>query len=80
MSFKFFLGFEIIFFGFWLLVYLLDTITLRAILMNFFILLMLVNGFWHIVWWSVVKKYVPGLATAPVFVILFLYYYFQVLA
>lgn len=43
--------------------------------MHFFSLVMLVNGIGHIVWSLVVKSYVPGLATAPFFVVIFAFYY-----
>jgi Protein of unknown function with HXXEE motif len=41
-----------------------------------FALLMFVNGMEHIIWGAVSKKYVPGLITAPVFIIIFCFYYF----
>ncbi|HLA69233.1 MAG TPA: HXXEE domain-containing protein [Bacteroidota bacterium] len=37
------------------------------------------NGLWHMVWWGIAKHYVPGLATAPLFVMTFIVYYFQIL-
>ncbi len=77
MSFRFFLTFEIIFFSFWLAVILFQQFPLRSHLINIFILLMFVNGLWHLVWWGVIKKYVPGLMTAPFFIITFLIYYFH---
>ncbi len=43
--------------------------------MPWFIFAMLLNGMEHIIWGAVEKRYVPGLATAPLFVILFGFYY-----
>lgn len=40
-----------------------------------FNLLMMINGIGHIVWALVVKKYVPGLITAPFFVVTFGFYF-----
>ena len=45
--------------------------------MSVFALLMFVNGIEHIIWALLEKKYVPGLATAPLFVIIFVLYYFS---
>jgi hypothetical protein len=45
--------------------------------MNLFAFLMFTNGMEHIIWALVVKKYVPGLVTAPIFTILFSLYYFN---
>jgi len=79
MSFRFFLTFEIIFFLFWLSVVLLKEFPFREYLMPIFIVLMFANGLWHLVWFGIVKKYVPGVLTAPLFVILFLVFYFSIL-
>jgi len=38
---------------------------------------MFANGIWHIVWWAIEKKYVPGLLTAPLHLIAFIYFYFS---
>ncbi len=51
----------------------------RDYLMGFFNVLMFANGLWHIAWFGIVKKYVPGLVTAPLFIITFLIFYFQIL-
>lgn len=75
MSFRFFLSFEIIFFIFWLFVLLFQQFPIREYFMSFFIVLMFGNGLWHLVWWGIVKKYVPGPITAPFFVITFLIFY-----
>ena len=79
MSFRFFLTFEISFFVFWLLVFFAEQFPFRDYLMAFFIILMFTNGVWHIVWWGITRKYVPGLVTAPFFVITFLIFYFKIL-
>ncbi|PIN76128.1 hypothetical protein COV18_00750 [Candidatus Woesearchaeota archaeon CG10_big_fil_rev_8_21_14_0_10_37_12] len=74
-----FILFEILFFGFFLAVFLISGFPAREQIMAFFNILMFANGSWHLVWWGIEKKYVPGLFTAPFFVILFLMFYFQVL-
>lgn len=43
--------------------------------MSWFIFVMLLNGMEHIIWAAVKKSYVPGLITAPFFVVLFAFYY-----
>lgn len=43
--------------------------------MQVFALLMLINGVEHVIWALVEKRYVPGLITAPLFVIIFIFYY-----
>ena len=43
--------------------------------MTWFIFVMLLNGMEHVIWAAVKKSYVPGLITAPLFVILFAFYY-----
>jgi|GEM_PF-691841 len=80
MSFKFFLLFEILFLLFWITIFMLKDIPNRFTLIAFFILLMFINGLWHIVWWGIKKKYVPGLITAPLFVIVFWSFYFYIIA
>lgn len=45
--------------------------------MILFSLVMFINGIGHIVWALVKRSYVPGLITAPIFVILFCLYYFK---
>ena len=77
MTFRFFLSFEILFFTTFLLVYLLPDLAYRSALMSFFIVLMFANGIWHITWLGIAKKYVPGIVTAPIFVIVFLAYFFN---
>lgn len=72
MPFAVFLGFEIIFLTFWTLVLLHPAMQWRYALMTFFNLLMFANGIQHLVWAGIEKKYVPGLVTAPLFLILFL--------
>lgn len=44
--------------------------------MQVFALLMFINGLEHIIWAMVERKYVPGLVTAPLFIVIFLAYYF----
>jgi hypothetical protein len=47
--------------------------------MKLFALLMLINGIEHLVWALVEKKYVPGLYTSPLFLVIFVFYYFTIL-
>lgn len=74
-----FILFEIGFMLFWVIVYFSNPSTTRTYLMGIFSLLMFANGIWHMVWWALEKKYVPGLATAPLFVIIFSLFFFQIL-
>ena len=46
-----------------------------GVLTPWFIFAMLLNGMEHIIWAAVKKSYVPGLVTAPFFVVLFGVYY-----
>ncbi len=43
--------------------------------MQWFIFAMLLNGMEHVIWGAVKKSYVPGLVTAPLFLILIGSYY-----
>lgn len=79
MPFWVFLSFEVIFTAFWLLVFFSHTFPYRETFQGFFLVLMLANGIQHIIWSGVVKKYVPGLVTAPIHVLVFLVYYFQII-
>lgn len=78
MKFLTFLIFEILFLGFFVAV-LLAPIPFREQLMALFIVLMFANGLWHMVWWGIVKRYVPGLITAPLFVVIFFVFYFRMI-
>ncbi len=75
MKFRTFLLFEILFFSFWVSIFVLKDFQYRDQFMAFFNILMFANGLWHIVWWGVVKKYVPGLITAPLFIVAFAIFY-----
>lgn len=79
MKFRTFLSFEIVHNLFWLLVLLLPTFPFRIQFLAFFIIEMLANGIEHVIWAGTVKKYVPGLLSAPIHIILFLIFYFQIL-
>jgi len=79
MPFRVFLGFEILFNLFWAIVLISKQFPERQLLLAVFILLMFANGIQHLVWFSLEKKYVPGLLTAPLHVILFLLFYFQMI-
>jgi len=73
-----FLLFEAMFQGFFWFVLLNEAFGSRETFMHIFALLMFANGLWHIVWWGIIKKYVPGLATAPIFLIIFITFYFKI--
>lgn len=79
MPFWLFLAFEVSFTAFWAFVLLSPGFPYRLLLLYFFIALMLANGIQHIVWWLFVKRYVPGLITAPVHIIAALLFYSVVL-
>jgi hypothetical protein len=79
MPFWVFLLFEIIHNIFWILVILTNLVPYKTELSAFFIALMFANGVQHIVWFGWEKKYVPGLLTAPLHIILFLVFFFQFL-
>ena len=79
MPFWVFLAFELVFESFWIEVWLLHDFPSRTQLQVFFLALMFANGVQHIVWAGNVKKYVPGLITAPVHILVFLVYYFRIL-
>ena len=69
MPFWVFLVFEITFSLFWIYVWLTPSLLHRDSFQIFFLVLMLVNGVQHIVWWRYAKKYVPGLITAPIHIL-----------
>jgi len=77
MPFWVFLAFEVVFESFWIAVWLFQDFPSRAYLQAFFLVLMFANGVQHIVWSGNVKKYIPGLITAPVHIIVFLVFYFR---
>jgi hypothetical protein len=79
MKFQTFLAFEIVFLIFWSVIFILKQFSHREQFMAFFALLMFANGLWHMVWWGIAKKYVPGLVTAPLFILVFIVFYFQML-
>lgn len=79
MTLKTFVIFEVLFIGFWIVVLLSPVLAYRDELMALFALLMFSNGLWHVVWWGIVKKYVPGLISAPFFIVTYLIFYFQIL-
>ena len=77
MPFKVFLSFEICFSLFWGIVIFNTNFPGRGALSAFFLALMFANGVQHLVWSGCVKKYVPGLVTAPIHIIVFLIFYFK---
>lgn len=78
MPFWVFLLFELVFEGFWIVVYFFQDFPNRPYLQAFFLALMFTNGVQHIVWAGNTKKYVPGLITAPLHIAVFLLFYFQI--
>ncbi len=79
MPFYVFLSFEIIHNLFWGSVLFFKQFPSRDYFLAFFIILMFANGIQHIVWYGMVKKYVPGLITAPIHIVIFLFFYLQIL-
>ena len=77
MPFWLFLTFEVVFTLFWIVVLLLPTFPYREALQAFFLVLMFANGVQHLVWAGSVKKYVPGLVTGIIHIVVFLTYYFK---
>ena len=75
MPFWVFLVFELLFEGFWIAVYLFPDFPNRPAFQAFFLSLMFANGLQHLVWARIVKKYVPGLITTPLHIIVFLLFY-----
>ena len=73
MPFWVFLIFEIFFEGFWIGILVLPGFPNRNLLQVFFLVLMLANGIQHIAWAGMIKRYVPGLITAPFNIIIFLF-------
>ncbi len=72
-----FMSFEIVFTLFLLATVFMKQIPARETIMQSFNVLMFANGIWHLMWAGIEKKYVPGLITAPIFIIIFLMFYFQ---
>ena len=70
---------EVLFLGFWVIVYALQSFPFREYLMPVFMLLMFANGLQHVIWASWEKRYVPGLITAPLHVVVFVLYFFWIL-
>lgn len=76
MSFRTFLTFEILLYLLVLLI-LIFNFPYKNYLLAFFIVLMFAQSLWHLAWWAMEKKYVPGLVTAIIHVVIFLIFYFQ---
>jgi hypothetical protein len=77
MPFWVFLTFEVVFESFWIIVWLFQDFPSRVYLQAIFLALMFANGVQHIVWAGILKKYVPGLVTTPLHIIVFLMFYFR---
>lgn len=79
MPFSVFLTFELSFSLFWTVVLLFPAFPYREYLQAFFLALMFANGVQHLIWAGWVKKYVPGLITAPIHIVVFLVFYYLAL-
>jgi hypothetical protein len=75
-----FIAFEVLFSIPILLFMANPNLNLAKIYMPIFALLMLINGLGHMVWGLVERKYVPGLITAPLFVLIFIFYYVDLIS
>ena len=69
-----FVSFEILFTLLFLSIFILNPIS-GAFFIKIFMLIMFANGIWHLFWAGSEKKYVPGLITAPLHIINFIFYY-----
>jgi hypothetical protein len=74
MPFWVFLTFEILFNLFWAVVIFSNVLANKETLLVVWIALMTLNGMQHVVWSVVLKKYVPGLYTAPLHLVLIALY------
>lgn len=72
-----FVLFEILFLALILSIFFVRGFPQREVLMLSFNILMFANGIWHLMWAAIEKRYVPGLITAPLFLFVFLAFYFQ---
>jgi hypothetical protein len=70
MPFLAFVCFEILFLSFWTFIGISPDLLFRKQLMLSFNCLMLINGIQHLLWAASKKQYVPGLMTAPFFIII----------
>lgn len=79
MPFLIFLVFELSFSALWVAVLIFPNFPNRVFWQELFLVLMFANGVQHLVWAGSVKKYVPGLITAPLHLITFLVFYSRIL-
>lgn len=77
LPFNAFLLFEICFTIFWGIILYFEAIPIRYELLAFYLILMFANGVQHVVWWGSEKKYVPGLYTAILHILVFLIFYLR---
>ncbi len=71
--------FEVFFIIVWIVPFLLPQLFIAKLMEAFFPILMFANGIWHLVWFWFFergKRYVPGVVTGSLFVIIFLQFYF----
>lgn len=80
MSRIFFISLEAIFIPLVLAFWFINNIPFRDTFMLSYIVLMFANGVWHLMWAGTEKRYVPGLITAPLLILVFLLFYFQALS
>jgi hypothetical protein len=79
MPFWVFLAFEVVFSLFWVTVLVNKAFPSRELFQTSFLILMFANGIQHLVWWGIKKRYVPGLVTAFLHILVFLILFTQVL-
>ena len=74
---KVFVTFEILFSLFIVSFVIFKQLPLRNIWVPLFILLMFANGVEHFLWWLAERKYVPGIFTAAIALLMFIGFYFS---
>lgn len=70
MPFLVFLTFEILFNLFWAVAIFSNMLPYKGILLMVWVVLITLNGIQHVIWAMIEKKYVPGLYTAPIHLVL----------
>jgi hypothetical protein len=75
MSRRAFVSFEVVFSAIILAYMIWPNLPFANVYMPLFALLMFANGVEHVVWAAIEKRYVPGLVTAPIFLIIFAFYF-----
>ncbi len=75
MSKQTFISFELFLSTLLILVIFFKQFPQRQLFMMLFNLIMFANGVWHLMWAGIEKRYVPGLITAILFIIVFTSFY-----